>query len=71
MSKLWQDILVVGVKIEDDDFYHILQSSFPPSWAPLVTTPISVDDPVALESSLLAPVTLSHSLAFSYVFYIS
>ena len=54
MSKLWEAALAVGVKIEDEEFCHILRSSFPPSWALLLTTLITVNDPAALESSLLA-----------------
>jgi hypothetical protein len=53
MSKSWQEALAVGVKIQDDEFCHILQSSLPPSWALFVVTLITVDDPVILETSLL------------------
>jgi hypothetical protein len=54
MSALWQDALAVGVEIGDDEFCHILRSSLPPSWAILVATLISVNNPILLESSLLA-----------------
>ena len=54
MSRLWEAALAVGVKIEDEEYCHILRSSFPPSWAFLLTTLITVNDPAALEASLLA-----------------
>ena len=54
MSKLWQEALAVGVRIEDTEFCHILRSSFPPSWAILIATLVTVEDPVSLEASLLA-----------------
>ena len=54
MSKLWQEALAVGVRIEDTEFCHILRSSFPPSWAILIATLVPVEDPISLEASLLA-----------------
>ena len=52
MTMLWENTLTAGAKIQE--FCHILRSSFPPSWAPLVATLFTLDDPIVLESSLLA-----------------
>lgn len=54
MSKLWEEALAVGVHIEDDEFCHIVRSSFPPDWAIFVATLLDIGDPIALEASLLA-----------------
>jgi len=54
ISRLWEEALAVGVKIGDEEYCHILRSSFPPSWAFLLMTLITINDPVVLEASLLA-----------------
>ena len=54
MSKLWEGALATGVAIPDNEFCHVLRSSFPSSWVLFITTLVTIGDPVVLEASLLA-----------------